>query len=374
MDFAFTAEERALALEYRQWLRQNLVLPEPFATVDDEISWGREWQRELAQARWVAIDWPEEQGGRGAGPLDVALVNLEYGRSGAPQLVNRVGLNLAGPTLRAWGTEKQKLRWLPRIVDASEIWCQLFSEPEAGSDLASLLTSADRVPGGWRLNGQKVWNSYAQWSTWGLCLARTDPDATRPQNGISYFALDMSTPGITIRPLQQITREAEFNQVFFDNVFVSDECLIGPEHHGWNVARTTLSHERGTNFPIKEQTVHERYLAAALEQPAFRDNPAARDELARCFVQLRLLTLSNLRTLANLSKGIHPGPESSVTKLQWTALTQRFSRLWVDIAPDEPKAQRQFLWSFAASIAGGTDEVQRTIVGEHLLGLPRARQ
>jgi alkylation response protein AidB-like acyl-CoA dehydrogenase len=159
MDFSIDAAERALARDFRAWLDANLEEPPAFGSIDDEIAWGRLWQARMAQGRWVAIDWSVDEGGRGAGPLDVALVNLEYGRSGAPQLVNRVGLNLAGPTLRAWGTDDQRRRWLPAIVDAREIWCQLFSEPGAGSDLASLRTRAVKVDGGWRLNGQKVWTS-----------------------------------------------------------------------------------------------------------------------------------------------------------------------------------------------------------------------
>jgi alkylation response protein AidB-like acyl-CoA dehydrogenase len=298
-------------------------------------------------------------------------VQLEYGRSRAPQLVNRVGLNLAGPTLLAHGSDAQRARWLPRILDAAEIWCQLFSEPGAGSDLASLATRAEPVDGGWRLTGQKVWTSYAAFARWGICLARTDPEAPR-HRGISYLVVDMSAEGVTVQPLRQITGEAEFNEVFLDGVFVPEDCLVGPLHGGWRVANTTLAHERGTTFPIKEQTVHEVRLGQLLDAAADRLGEAdVADEIAASYVELRLLALSNLAMLSRLAGGEHPGPESSVTKLQWSAMTQQLSERWARLAPEDAEATRQFLWSKAASIAGGTSEVQRTIVAERLLGLPK---
>src|SRR4051812_11240845 len=184
MDLSFTPEEEAFAQEVRVWLAANLDPPPRFATLADEIAWGREWQAKLAAGRWVGIHWPEEYGGRGASPGQVAIFNMEYARSRALQPVNPGGLNLAGPTLLADGTDEQKQRWLPTILTAGELWCQLFSEPDAGSDLASLQTRAERVEGGWRLSGQKVWTSYAQFARWGICLARTDSEAPRHQ-GIS---------------------------------------------------------------------------------------------------------------------------------------------------------------------------------------------
>ncbi|HWB66054.1 MAG TPA: acyl-CoA dehydrogenase family protein [Mycobacteriales bacterium] len=368
MDLGFSETERALADEFREWLAASYVAPPQFASIDEEIAWGRTWQARMAADRWVGVDWPAEYGGRGASPLDVALVNLEYGRSGAPQLVNRVGLNLAGPTLLAWGTAEQKSRLLPGILHASEIWCQLFSEPEAGSDLGSLRTAAERVEGGWRLTGQKVWTSYAQYARWGICLARTP--ATDGRRSITYFVVDMTADGVRISPLRQITGEAEFNEVFLDGVFVPDSDVVGAVGDGWKVAGTTLAHERGTNFPLKEQTVQEGYFRA-LWQAADRDDVVVADELARVYVELRLLALSNLRMLSRLAAGEAPGPESSVTKLQWSTASQHLAALWLQLAPEDPAAQRQFLWSKAASIAGGTSEVQRTIIGERILALPR---
>ena len=386
MDLSFSAEEQAFAQEVRAWLAEHVEVPPRFERTEDEVEFGRRWQSKLASARWVGIHWPVEYGGRGASPVQVAIFNMEYARSRALQPVNRVGINLAGPTLLAHGTEEQKARWLPSILTADEIWCQLFSEPNAGSDLASLRTKAVRVDGGWLLSGQKVWTSYAQFARWGICLARTDPDAPK-HKGISYLVVDMQAPGIEIRPLVQITGDAEFNEVFFDDVFVPDDHLVGALNDGWAVANTTLAHERGTAFPFKEQVVHEVYLDELWQLASERgvlDDVDVADALAQSFVDLRVLRLHNWRTLSRLAKGHEPGAESSVTKLAWTDMTQALSAralcvvgaaapLWWGAAgnPGGGFWQRQWLWSKAASIAGGTSEVQRTIIGERILGLPR---
>jgi len=377
VDLSFSPDEQAFAAEAREWLTANLGEVPAFASFDEEVEWGRAWQARLAAARWVGLHWPEQYGGRGASPVQVALFNAEYARARAPQLVNRVGLNLAGPTLLTHGTEEQKRRWLAPILSADEIWCQLFSEPGAGSDLASLATRAVPDGDGWRLSGQKVWTSYAQHARWGICLARTDPEAPK-HKGISYFVVDMQAPGIDVRPLTQITGEAEFNEVFLDEVPVEAGHLVGELHNGWAVASTTLAHERGTNFPFKEQVVHEVYLAELWAEAAARgllDEPAIADQLAQAHVELAVLRLHNWRTLSRLARGIEPGPESSVVKLAWTDLTQHLSDAALDIVgPASPlwgKWERQWLWSKAASIAGGTSEIQRTIIGERLLGLPR---
>jgi len=373
VDLSFAPSDRALADEFRGWLADNYVAPGEWTSFEDEIEWGREWQRKLADARWVGIAWPTEYGGRAASPLEAALVNVTYARSRAPQPVNRVGLNLAAPTLLAYGTDAQKQRWLPPLLRADEIWCQLFSEPDAGSDLASLRTRAEKVDGGWRLTGQKVWTSYAQFAKWGICLARTNAEAPK-HKGISYLVVDLTSPGITIRPLVQITGEAEFNEVFLDEVFVPDDCLVGTVDEGWRVANTTLAHERGTTFPLKEQVVHEVHFARMVERAVADgrlDDIVDADEVASSYVELRLLALSNLRMLSRLSQGHEPGPESSVVKLQWSHLTQHLSDLALRLAPDDAAVARQFLWSKAASIAGGTSEVQKTIIGERILGLPR---
>ena len=377
MDLSFTDEELAFAAEARDWLAANLEVPPPFRSLEEEVAWGRAWQARLAEGRWVGIMWPREYGGRGASPVQVALFNMEYARAGAPQPVNRVGINLAGPTLLAHGTEEQRQRWLPRILDGSEIWCQLFSEPDAGSDLASLSTRAVPTDGGWRLTGQKVWTSYATVARWGICLARTDPEAPK-HRGISYLVVDMTAAGIEIRPLVQMTGEAEFNEVFLDDVFVPSDHLVGRLHDGWAVANTTLAHERGTNFPFKEQVVHEVFLDELHRLAATRgtlEDPEVVDALVRAFVQLRILRLHNWRTLTRLSRGEEPGPESSWIKLAWTDMTQHLSATALAVLGDDGQLDgpwaRQYLWSRAASIAGGTSEIQRTIIGDRILGLPR---
>ena len=377
MDLSFTAEEEAFRADVRAWLAAHLEPPPPFADDEAKIAWGRRWQATLADARWVGIHWPSEYGGRGASPVQVALFNTEYSRARAPQLVNRVGVNLAGPTLLAHGTDEQKRRWLAPLLRADEIWCQLFSEPDAGSDLASLTTRATPVEGGWSVSGQKVWTSYAQFARWGICLARTDPEAPR-HRGISYLVVDMTADGVDIRPLVQITGEAEFNEVFLDEVFVPYDHLVGQENNGWTVANTTLAHERGTSFPFKEQVVHEVYLAELYADAARTgrlEDPTVTDALAQAFVELAVLRLHNWRTLSRLARGEAPGPESSWVKLAWTDMTQHLSESALDVvgpaAPLTGRWQRQWLWSKAASIAGGTSEVQRTIIAERLLGLPR---
>ncbi len=377
MDLSLNEDERRFALEVRSWLEANVEPAPESQDPAEQVAWGRAWQRKLAEAGWVGIDWPVAYGGRGASPLQVAIFNAEYARSGAPQLVNRVGINLAGPTLLAHGTPEQCRRWLPRIADTEDIWCQLFSEPGAGSDLAGLRTGAQRVEGGWHVNGQKVWTSYAQFARYGLCLARSDPDSTGSR-GLSLLVVPMDSPGITIRPLVQMTGEAEFNEVFLDTVFVPDGHLVGEAGQGWAVASTTLAHERGTNFPFKEEVVHEGYLSRLFAEAARRgmlDEPDVADGLVDAYVALLVLRTHNWRTLSKLARGGHPGPESSWVKLTWSDMTQRLSETALEVlgpgAPLWGTWARQWLWSKSASVAGGTSEIQRTIIGERILGLPR---
>jgi alkylation response protein AidB-like acyl-CoA dehydrogenase len=380
VDLSLSEEDEEFARSFRQWLTEHPHRPPAFVDLADEVTWGRRWQATLAADRWVGVHWPSAYGGRSATPVQVALYQSEYARSQAPQPVNRVGINLVGPTLLAHGTEDQRLRYLPRILSAEEIWCQLFSEPDAGSDLASLSTRADAVDGGYVVTGRKVWTSYAQFATWGLCLARTEADAVRPQQGITALVVDMSAPGVEVRPLVQMTGDAEFNEVFLTDVFVPAEQLVGVEGQGWTVAGSTLAHERGTNFPFKEQVVHETYLARLYDEARANgslDDPFVADALAQAYVALGVLRLHNLRTLTRLGRGEEPGPESSWVKLAWTDMTQRLSEAALLVTGrDAASAEsgpwaRQWLWSKAASIAGGTSQVQRDIIAARLLGLPR---
>jgi hypothetical protein len=380
VDLSLREEDEEFARSFRQWLAEHPHRPPAFVDLADEVAWGRRWQATLAADRWVGVHWPSAYGGRSATPVQVALYQSEYARSQAPQPVNRVGINLVGPTLLAHGTEDQRLRYLPRILSAEEIWCQLFSEPDAGSDLASLSTRADAVDGGYVVTGRKVWTSYAQFATWGLCLARTEADAVRPQQGITALVVEMSAPGVEVRPLVQMTGDAEFNEVFLTDVFVPVEQLVGVEGQGWTVAGSTLAHERGTNFPFKEQVVHETYLARLYDEARANgslDDPFVADALAQAYVALGVLRLHNLRTLTRLGRGEEPGPESSWVKLAWTDMTERLSEAALLVTGrDATSAEsgpwaRQWLWSKAASIAGGTSQVQRDIIAGRLLGLPR---
>ena len=380
MDLSLRPEDEEFAASFREWLDGHDHRAPAFVDLSDEVAWGRRWQSTLAADRWVGVHWPAAYGGRGATPVQVALYQSEYARSQAPQPVNRVGINLVGPTLLAHGSEDQRLRYLPRILSAEEIWCQLFSEPDAGSDLASLSTRATPVEGGYVVTGRKVWTSYAQFATWGLCLARTEPDAARPQQGITALIVDMSDPGVDVRPLVQMTGDTEFNEVFLTEVFVPSEQMVGTEGQGWTVAGSTLAHERGTNFPFKEQVVHETYLTRlygdALANGAL-DDPLVANALARSYVELGVLRLHNLRTLTRLGRGEEPGPESSWIKLAWTSMTQDMAEAGLLVRGRDPRSAeagpwaRQWLWSKAASIAGGTSQVQRDIIAGRILSLPR---
>jgi len=332
------------------------------------------------------VHWPREYGGRGVSLTEQAIFQQEMARARAPQMMNRVGINLVGPTLIAHGNEEQKRRYLAKILSCEEIWCQLYSEPNAGSDLASLRTRAKPHGDHYRVSGQKVWTSYAQFASFGILLARTDPDAP-PHRGISYMIVDMRSPGITIRPLTQITGSAEFSETFFDDVLVPRSNLIGRENDGWNVATTTLAHERGTSFPFKEQVLHKIYvdeLADLLRRRGGAGDPTLRQEYAACFIDVEIMRLHNCHMMTRLARGELPGPESSIVKLFWADLTQRLGDLAMEslgpaaqLVHGDPAAeaggrwQQRHLWSRCASIAGGTSEIQRNIIAQRLLGLPR---
>ena len=392
MDLRATPAEAALRDEVRDWLRVHLPweygkgLPPRFDDLADEVAFGREWQAKLASGRLVGVAWPQEYGGRGGGPVEHYVVTEELARARAPELVGRIGVNLVGPTLLGHGTPEQKARWLSRILDASQIWCQLFSEPGAGSDLTSLATRATKVDGGFVVNGQKVWTSYAQFADWGWCLARTDPAAPKSK-GISALAIDMHAPGVEVRPLRQITDESEFNEVFFTDVFVPDDQLVGPLHEGWRVANSTLTHERGVN--PRQLVAHSQLLdelwRLGLAQGAL-DDPRLAGRLAQAFVEVRIFQLHNWRSISRTAKGEEPGPVGSINKLWWSEMSKRMhdtamavigpaQPLWRGAAgnPGEGAWQRSWLYYQASSIWAGTNEIQRNVIGERTLGLPREK-
>jgi alkylation response protein AidB-like acyl-CoA dehydrogenase len=340
----------------------------------------RAWHRTLHEGRWVGIHWPVEYGGRGASVTEVAAYNEELARAGAPPVLGRVGVTLVGPTLMAHGTAPQRARWMPRILAGDDIWCQLFSEPDAGSDLAALTTRATKSGGVYRVTGQKVWSSHAAFANLGIALVRTDPEAA-PHRGISMLAIPMDAPGVDVRPLRQITGDHEFNEVFLDDVAVPVDHLIGPEHEGWRVANTTLTNERGASFIWREQVLHS--LALERLRDAWRgrtggdaiDDRVARDRLARSWIDAELFRLHNAGTLQRLARGDEIGAESSIVKLFWAAATQRLAETAIAVlgiaALGDDRWTRLLLATRANSIQGGTSEIQRNVVGERLLGLPR---
>ena len=386
MDFDLSREDEAFRDELRGWLADHRPPDIDVAATFDEAEKLRDWQRTLHGGRWVGIHWPAEYGGRGASLLQVAIYNAELARAQAPQILGRAGVNLVGPTLISHGTEEQRRRWLPKILSAEEIWCQLFSEPGAGSDLAGLSTKAERRGDVFLVSGQKVWTSYARFADFGIGLVRTDPGAPK-HKGISMLAIPMKAPGIDVRPLRQITGESEFNEVFFDEVEVPVENLIGTENDGWRVAGTTLANERGTSFVWKEQVLHEVARDLLWRRAIERGDvasPLVRQKLAQSWIDVEIFRLHNGRTLSRLARGEQIGPESSIVKLFWTEMSQRLyenagSILGWDglVMPEDPGAvdrgrlARGMLWSRAASIAGGTSEIQRNIIAERILGLPR---
>ncbi len=390
MDLSLTVEEAAFRDECRNWLRGNLPwdygtgLPPLFADLAEEVAFLRDWQRRLAGAGLVGVTWPAAFGGRGAGPMHHYLAQEELARARAPELVGRIGVNLVGPTLLAHGTPGQQQRWLPGILPADHLCCQLFSEPGAGSDLAAIATRAVATDDGWVLTGQKVWTSYAQFADWGLCLARTDPDSVGSR-GLSMFMVDLHAPGVEVRPLRQITDESDFNEVFLGEVPVAGDQLVGDLHDGWRVSASTLSVERGTN--ARQLVVHSQLLeelfALAENNGAIEDPRLARD-LAQALVEVRLFRIQNQRVLSRLATGRDPGPVAATAKLAWSEMSQRLhglvlrvlgdaAPLWrgADGNPGDGRWQRSWLYYRAATIFAGTSEIQRNLIGERTLDLPR---
>lgn len=327
----------------------------------------RAWQRELHAGGWTGVHWPVEHGGRGLTPDQTASYHEELARAGAPDLPGRVGLTLVGPTLIVHGTDEQRARWLPGILDGDDVWCQLFSEPGAGSDLASLATRAERRGDTYVVTGQKVWSSHAVDADWGIALVRTDPTERRSR-GISMLAIDMRAPGVEVRPIRQITGDAEFNEVFLDGVEVPVADRIGEEHAGWAVANTTLGNERGGSFIWKEQVRHQLAVDAlwtTCREAGRLEDPIVRQRLARSWSDAVLF-------------GLHTAGDTdpSLVKLWWAEASQRLYETATDVlGPAMALAHgdwvRGLLATRANSIQGGTSEIQRTIVGERLLGLPR---
>jgi alkylation response protein AidB-like acyl-CoA dehydrogenase len=395
MDFEYTPAQEAFRKEFRSWLEANLP-PELCLddAADDRVPSDREtyerrraWQKTMHAAGWVGISWPKEYGGRGASLIERVIWEEEYAAARAPVLPAAMGLNLVGPTIIAWGTDEQRTRYLPRILRGDETWAQGFSEPNAGSDLANLQTRAVDKGDHFLVNGQKVWTSGAQFHDSILLLARTDPDAPKHQ-GISAFLVDLKSPGITVRPLVLATGHAHFNEVFFEDVKVPKQNLLGPLNQGWKVTTTTLMHERHSagNRNNVAQLARLIELAKTLDQggrPAW-DDPVIRQKLAQLAIDCEAFKYTRLRGLTRQLRGEPPGPEGSILKLTGSELGVRIAEVAGEMlgvhalvnapsaaVPDAPRWFNRIVAARQYTISAGTSEIQRNIIGERVLGLPK---
>jgi alkylation response protein AidB-like acyl-CoA dehydrogenase len=379
MDLTFSESELAFRDELRAWFAANQPADEPVGDEDAHYHWRADFQRRLADDGWAAVQWPVQYGGRGATLMQSAIFFEELGRSGAPLPANVLGLLLAGPTIMAWGTEEQKERYLNPILTAEEIWCQGFSEPDAGSDLAAVKTRAVRDGEDWLVTGQKVWTSAAQYSKWCMLVARTDPDAAK-HKGLSYFLMDMDQEAVEVRPLRQITGQSEFNELFIDGARIPHENLLGGEGNGWKVALTTLMNERaglGFFLQVQMRQLLDQLIAAAAER-GLLDDPVVAQRLGELHLKTEVLRLTAYRGLTAIEKYGQPGPEGSLTKWMWSQTNQELTQLAADLLGPEaltvgnPWAY-ELLRARGNSIEGGTTEVLKNIVAERVLGLPKAR-
>ena len=391
MDFDFTDKEEAFRKDVRAWLEANLpddLRGTAFASSRagrEEVRKLRAWQKRMYEAGYVGIDWPTEFGGRGATLTEQIILFQEMARAESPQFVNRGGVSMLGPTLMKFGTPAQQKRFLPKILTADELWCQGFSEPNAGSDLANLQTRAVREGDVFVVNGQKVWTSMAHVADWCFLLVRTDPAAAK-HKGISFLLVDMTTPGITIRPLRQITGEAEFNEVFFDNVRVPAENLVHRLNEGWAVAITTLAYERDLLTFIRHISLRNalhRLVRLARTRNAGGD-PVLRQKIASLWIGEQALQMNAYRSLTKILRGGQPGPEGSTSKLFWSQLDQELAQTaseligsYSQIAEGSPWAVDHGQWEFyellarGSGIRAGTSEILRNILAERVLGLAK---
>jgi len=394
MDLKYTPEDVAFRKQVRAWLEQNLPRSE-IKTLEDR----RAWHRKLYEAGYLGMGWPKEYGGGGARPMEQAIVADEMARANAPAPTNSLGIGIVGPTIVVHGTDAQKRRYLKKILTAEELWCQLYSEPNAGSDLAALRTSAEDKGDHFVVNGQKIWTSGGSIADWGLLLARTNPGVAK-HKGITCFLINMRQPGIDVRPLKQITGSSEFSEVFMTNARVEKSDQIGALGEGWAIAQTTLGYERGGRALARITTYATQY--SRLVEAARRlkrhgrpliNNPVVRQKLGRIWAELEVERYGALRVLTMLERGEHPGAGGSLTKLSYSEFEKRFLELALEILgpygqltegqPEEYRLQIDtavgdhgtwayaFLWSRAGTIYAGSSEIQKNVVGERILGLPK---
>ena len=393
MDLNYSAEDERFRQHVRRWFAEH---PSgPLTTLEEK----KAWQRKLYDAGFVGMGWPRQYGGHEARPMEQAILAEEMALADVPGPINSLALGLLGQTLIVHGSARQKERYLRPMLTADEIWCQLYSEPDSGSDLASLKTAAVREGDRWIINGQKVWTSLGPIADYGMLLARTDQTVPK-HRGISYFILDMHQPGIEVRPLKQITGSSEFAEIFFTNATTPAENLIGQEGQGWELAQTTLGFERGGSV-LARVTRHQANMRRLLQVATglSRDtvslvqDPVVRQKLGRMVVEVEVLRYAGLRVLSKLEQGMRPGPESSVDKLYYSELDKRHQELVQDILGpygqieeglpeqyalnsstsrgDDSTWAYNFLWSRAGTIYAGSSEIQKNIIGERVLKLPR---
>jgi len=388
MDLRDRPEDEAFRKEIRDWLEAHVV--GEFAALGGRGGSGDEtfgfetrleWEQVLAADRWTCIGWPTEYGGRGASVAHQVIFNEEYVKAKAPGRVSILGEGLIGPTIVQYGTPEQRARFLPPIVAGTELWCQGYSEPNAGSDLANVATTAVLDGDQWVVNGQKVWTSLAHQSDWCFLVCRTEPGSFR-HRGLSYLLVPMDQPGVEVRPIVQLTRTSEFNEVFFDGARTAAANVVGEVGDGWRVALATLAFERGVGL-LGHQLSFRReldHLVAVARENRTASHPVVRQRLARSYVELEILRLNTLRSLSGYDGPVAP-PEASISKLFWSSWHQRFCELAIDILGPAGvvvegfpyqlgEFQRTFLFSRSETIYGGSNEIQRNIIGERVLGLP----
>ncbi|HUC00452.1 MAG TPA: acyl-CoA dehydrogenase family protein [Solirubrobacterales bacterium] len=392
MDLTLSPSEEEFRDEVRAWLQANNPGPEPEGGLDEVMTFRTEWQRKLHGGGWAGISWPKEYGGRGATQIEQAIFVQEATRQEAPSPANVLGLAMGGPVVIAHGSEEQKQRYLEPILTAEEIWCQGFSEPESGSDLASLKTRAVKDGDEWVVTGQKVWTTFAQYAKWCMLVARTDPDAPKHQ-GLTYFLMDMEQDGVEAKPLVQITGEGEFNEVFINEARIPDENVVGGVGNGWGVAITTLMNERaglafGAIAQIQNSLGRLSRLATEVRTAggSAADDSYYRQRIAQLHIEAEAMRLGAYRGLTKTMQSGIPGPEGSLGKWQWADLNQGLTELALELegayaplgrgsehAIDNGAWQYGFLRSRANSIEGGTTDILKNIIAERVLGLPRLR-
>jgi len=395
MDLNLNPQETKFRGQLRAWLQSNV--PEDWEThrlrdsMEDRFQFLRAWQKRVYEAGWAGVAWPQEYGGRGASLMEQVIFTQEMAAAGAPPLANILGLALIGPTIIAYGTEALKKRYLANILSGDEIWCQGFSEPNAGSDLAGLRTEALLDGDHFVVNGQKVWNSYGWAADWCALVTRSDPGSEK-HKGLTYLLVDMRSPGVEVRPLRQLTGESEFTELFFRDVRVPAENVLGAVGDGWNVALGTLAHERATlgvsaQIAMRRQLDRLVELSREMRRNSHRasDEPLVRQKLAQAYVENEILRLNQMRAVSKIIQTGAPGPEGSILKIGWSEANQRFQATAQeilgpyaqltgasDLAIDNGAWSYSYLRARGNTIEAGTSEIQRNIIGQHVLGLPKS--